>query len=369
METRVPYSIPYLPERTEADVTETFRSTRISGSGTAIDFLENSLKKSLGAKYCFAVSNGSAAIRMALLALGFRPGMRVILPGWGFHVAANIAYGMGAQIEFRDVDSDTWCMNLDGILDSIGQNEDVFLILVHTLGNSSNLDLLNSADKYPGLRIIEDSAEAMFSNYRGKSLGTHFHAGTYSFHAAKTITTGEGGMVSVNSTELAKTCQLIRSHGMTAARPYFHEIAGDNFRLSNLLASVAIGQLHEIKSICQMRSEVFASYLRGLSTMDTNNFIKPTDPEGFFPWGFGLKLGNEKKRISSALTAAGIETRPGFTSASELPYFNPDQVKGGKTLINSNLLSTEVLLLPHYPQLREESIMEICAIILREIGA
>lgn len=368
MEVKVPYSIPYLPPITETDVLDTFRSTRISGSGAAIDFLEESLRHALGANFCFAVSNGSAAIRMALLALGFRPGMRVILPGWGFHVAANIAYGMGAQIEFRDVDNDTWCMDLEGILDTIGQAEDVFLILVHTLGNSSNLDLLKRASEYTGLRIIEDSAEAMFSKYAGKNLGTHFHAGTFSFHAAKTITTGEGGLVSVNSSDLASTCQLMRSHGMTAARPYFHELAGDNFRLSNLLAAVAIGQIKEIDYICQMRSEVYAAYLRDLSFLSPDRFITPIDPEGFFPWGFGIKLGQHKKKIALALANAGIETRPGFTSASELPYFKRQLVGNGNDLINSDVLSAEVLLLPHYPQLSKESIRQICEIIASEIG-
>jgi perosamine synthetase len=347
-------------------VLDTFRSTRISGSGAAIDSLEESLENALGAKFCFAVSNGSAAIRMALLALGFRPGMRVILPGWGFHVAANIAFSMGAKIEFRDVDPDTWCMNLEGILESIGSAEDVFLVLVHTLGNTSDLDFLQNASEYSGLRIIEDAAEAMFSKFRDKSLGTIFDAGTFSFHAAKTITTGEGGLVAVNSPELADTCQLIRSHGMTSERPYFHQLAGDNFRLSNLLATVAIGQLQEIEHICQLRNDVYASYLRNLSFLEASSFLKPLDLSGFFPWGFGIKLGRDREKVVVALANAGIETRPGFTSASQLPYFEEEWVRGDLGLVNSDSLSSEVLLLPHYPRLSEESIQEICQIIATE---
>lgn len=367
MSIRVPYSIPYFPKRTETDVLDTFRSTRISGSGAAIDHMEESLTKLLNSNYGFAVSNGSAAIRMVLLALGFKPGMRVILPGWGFHVAANIAYGMGAKIEFRDVDPDTWCMNLDGVLESIGKTEDVFLVLIHTLGNTSNLDLLEGRSNYSGLRIIEDSAEAMFSKFRGTNLGTFFDAGTYSFHAAKTITTGEGGFVTVNSEELASTCRLIRSHGMKPERPYFHEVAGDNFRLSNLLASIAIGQINEKEIICSKRTEVYEKYLFGLLGVSVDSFIKPLDPEGFFPWGFGLRLGTKRNLIATRLTKLGIETRPGFTSASQLPYINEARILGNGKLSHSDELSEDVLLLPHYPELKDESIAEICETILTEI--
>ena len=367
MAIRVPYSIPYLPERTEVDVLDTFRSTRISGSGSAIDYIEDSLSKLLNANFGFAVSNGSAAIRMVLLAFGFKPGMRVILPGWGFHVAANIAFGMGAKIEFRDVDPDTWCMNLDGILDDIGKTEDVFLILIHTLGNSSNLELLENHANYSGLRIIEDSAEAMFSKYRGKNLGTIFDAGTYSFHAAKTITTGEGGFVTVNSAQMAGTCRLIRSHGMRSERPYFHEIAGDNFRLSNLLASVAIGQINEVDIIYDKRKNVYAQYLTELSDVPDEAFIRPLDPAGFFPWGFGLRLGTKRNVIARRLAEIGIETRPGFTSASQLPYVSEVLIAESGALPHSDKLSEEVLLLPHYPDLAQDSIAEICAIIRDEI--
>ena len=156
---------------------------------------------------------------------------------------------------------------------------------------------------------------------------------------------------------------------MTAARPYFHEIAGDNFRLSNLLAAIAIGQLREIDKICELRNEVYSVYMRELSILQSERFIMPIDPKGFFPWGFGVKLGQDKSRIASALAASGIETRPGFTSATELPYFDPESVHGETKLQNSDLLSAEVLLLPHYPQLTEESVRQICGIILKEIGA
>ena len=367
MSIRVPYSIPYLPKRTEMDILNTFRTTRISGSGAAIDYMEDSLTKLLNANFGFAVSNGSAAIRMVLLALGFKPGMKVILPGWGFHVAANIASSMGGKIEFRDVDPDTWCMNLDGLLESIGKNEDVFLVLIHTLGNTSNLDLLARHVEYPGLRIIEDSAEAMFSKFHGKNLGTFFDAGTYSFHAAKTITTGEGGFVTVNSPNLADKCRLIRSHGMKPERPYFHEVAGDNFRLSNLLASIAIGQIDEMEIICRSRNEVYANYLAGLSAIPEDSFIKPLDLAGFFPWGFGLRLGSRRNQVAARLAEIGVETRPGFTSASQLPYINENLISQGGTLTHSKKLGEEVLLLPHYPDLTEEATEEICATIVAEI--
>lgn len=368
MKVRIPYSVPFMPEQTESDLIEAFRSTRISGSGRALEILESSMAKELSIQHCFAVSNGSAALRMALLTLGFKPGMRVILPGWGFHVAANIAYGMGANLEFRDVDLSSWCMNLDNFFETIEEHEDVFLILIHTLGNSSNLTLLEKAKQFPKLRIIEDAAEAMFSKVNDKFLGTYFDAGTFSFHAAKTITTGEGGLVVVNSDELAATCQLIRSHGMSPERPYFHEIPGDNFRLSNLLASLALAQISELSVILRERKRVFARYKSHLSSLVEGSLIKASDEDGFFPWGFGVRVGEARTQLRRELEKIGVETRPGFSSATQLPYYNGIQVDKNILLQNSDLLSAEVLLLPHYPTLSDEIIDEICGVVLTLIS-
>jgi perosamine synthetase len=333
----------------------------------ALSRLESDIAQLLGAKKALAVSNGSAAIRLAFMSLGLKVGMRVILPGWGFHVAANIAFSMGAKVEFWDVDLNTWCMDLSGIAESINEGEETFIILIHTLGNSSELELLKEFSNSPKVHIIEDAAEALFSKHKGQSLGTIFDFGTFSFHAAKTITTGEGGIIVAKDDEVLKRAALLRSHGMTYKRPYFHELPGDNLRLSNLLASIALSQLEDIETIKSRRNEIYSDYLNELKALPSSSFITPVDPEGFFPWGFGLRVGESRKKIQNTLGEYGIDSRPGFTSSSEIPHFMNSEMYPQGPISNSELLANEVILLPHYPSLTSENVKEISQIVLNAL--
>ncbi len=364
---RIPYSVPHLDKTTETHLLETFHSTQISGSGFALSRLENDIAQLLGTKKALAVSNGSAAIRLAFMSLGLKAGMRVILPGWGFHVAANIAFSIGAKVEFWDVNLNTWCMDLFGIAESIKENEETFIVLIHTLGNASDLELLKEISLSPKVHIIEDAAEALFSNYKGQSLGTIFDFGTFSFHAAKTITTGEGGIIVAKDDEILNRAALLRNHGMTYKRPYFHELAGDNLRLSNLLASIALSQLEDIEMIKSRRNEIYRDYLNELETLPSSSFITPADPGGFFPWGFGLRVGESRKRIQNTLGDCGIDSRPGFTSSSEMPHFMNSEMYPRGPVSNSELLANEVILLPHYPSLTSENVKEISQIVLNAL--
>jgi perosamine synthetase len=359
---RIPYSEPYLTSKTREYLLEAFDNSELSGNGKATQDLERRLSRLLNSPFGLTTSSGSASIRLALMTLGLRTGMRIILPGWGFHVASNIAFTMGARVEFRDVDLDTWCMNLDGIAEDIDEDEDLIIVLVHTLGNSSQLDKLDKIKAYPNVRIIEDAAEAMFSKYKGFSLGTIFDFGTYSFHAAKTITTGEGGFVTPMSEKSNEKARILRNHGMTPDRPYFHHFPGDNLRLSSLLASIALSQLDDLTEILQKRKDIY-EYFEAEINSEKTTFLIPTDAQGFFPWGIGIKLPNQRDLVASSLREIGVDTRPGFSSASSLPYF------GGREKIeqlpNSDLLAKEVLLLPHYPSLSDESTYEISQTIKR----
>ena len=243
---RIPYSIPSLPKESGTSLLNAFSNVEISGSGTEVSALEVNVGKSICVDHSLAVSNGSAALRLAYMTLGLRPGAKVMLPGWGFHVAANIAFSMGAQVEFVDVSSETWCADYSSV-DLTGYGENDFLVLIHTLGNCSDVDFLDS---------------------------------------------------------LPAEC-----------------------------------------------------------------FIKPTDSAGFFPWGFGLRIKEGEFRRSSAeirkhLLTRGIDSRPGFSSATKLPYFDPSMVVDNSTLRNSDQLSNEVILLPHYETLKATEIAEICELIL-----
>ena len=364
----IPYAIPFLPSKSGARLIEAFQNIEISGGGPEIDRLEENVRNSLNAEYSLAVSNGSAALRLAFMALGLGPDSKVLLPGWGFHVAANIAYSMGATLEFVDVDLDTWCADYGSVnQERYGEND--FFVLIHTLGNTSDLGPLEEWNDKRKYSIIEDSAEALFSKFKDRYLGTIFDVGTFSMHAAKTITTGEGGFLVAKNSQVFEKAKLIRSHGVIGREFYVHTLAGDNFRLSNLLAAVANPQFELKENIIHRRNEIYQRYLACLDELSPESFIQPTDPQGFFPWGFGLRIGKEFSKnsieIRDFLGTHGIDTRPGFSSASQLPYFKPSMVAEGGTLANSDQLRREVILLPHYPSMTNNEVEQVCELILK----
>ena len=368
----IPYSIPHLSGQTRSDLIQTFDSGIISGSGPAVSEVESSLAAKLNVKQCLAVSNGSAAIRLAFQVGNLRPGMKVVLPGWGFHVAANIAHSMGAILEFRDVAEDSWCLEIDSNKDLLNFEETSILVLIHTLGNFGKMEAANDFKSSDNLFIIEDSAEALFSHANKRALGTIFDAGTYSFHAAKTITSGEGGLFVASEPKDLDTARLIRNHGMTADRPYFHHVAGDNLRLSNLLASLLLDQIRVIDTIIQDRTKVYETYLNELKVFSSDNFIQPTDRGGFFPWGFGFRVPSSCKlsitEVRKSMKLMGVDTRPGFTSATELPYFDKKMIPKGMNLDISRILSEKVILLPHYPTMTPEDVARVCSSLIKIVS-
>ena len=364
---RIPYAKPYFPAGTSERLLRVFDDGQISGSGESLEHFQKQVREILKSEAVLGVSNGSAAIRLAFQALNMRPGRRVVLPGWGFHVASNVAFSMGANVEFRDVSQGSWCLEIDSIQDLLESKEETIIVLIHTLGNSSSLNLADKFRATPTIKIIEDSAEAFLSEVKGRQLGTFFDIGTYSMHAAKTITTGEGGFVSVNDKDLIETTRLLRNHGMDPKNPYTHLFPGDNFRISNLLAELAIPQLEVIDFVYQERLRVYRRYQDNLKGLPAAKFLNENDSEGFFPWGVCVRFdGVDLKFIPNLRThlqAKGVDTRPAFTSAEQLPYYSSTSNAATGSLAVSNKLSIESVLLPQFVELSNNDIDDVCELI------
>jgi perosamine synthetase len=371
MSIRIPYAIPEITEIERMSLLEAFDDGQYSGSGKKIVELEKQLSEILQTPNVSTTSNGSSAIRLAFAALDVDKDTEVFVPGWGFHVAANIAQSIGASVNCIDVDLETWTIDLGGFFEKLNPRKKTCLIITHTLGNTPDLTKLNLRTNYPKLTIIEDAAEALFSSYKGNYLGTYGDAGTFSFHAAKTISTGEGGFCVFKSRDIHSKAELIKTHGMKPDKPYYHEVVGDNYRLSNLLAALAIPQLERRTRIIESRLKIYENYSQEFKATNRIQMLKPTDPSGFFPWGVGIRIigstFESNKKLRSDLRTKGVDTRPGFSAAFDLPYLNQNE-ELRKNLKNSGTLSNEIILLPHYPKLIEKDIEYISEEIINLIS-
>ena len=334
---------------------QALKSTWIS-DGSFIKRFETKFSQYLKCKDSITVSNGTAAIHLIYLSLGLKRGDEVIIPGFGYMAAANIAIQMGLKPVFADVDQNTFCVTSEQIKKRISKKTKL-IVLIHTYGNVCDLKSIIKIAKKKKIPVLEDSAESFGSKYNNKESGTFGDIGTYSFQATKTITTGEGGMIiTKKGKEFSNKIRSIKSHGVLKTR-YYHIYPGHNFRLTNIQAAIGCAQLEKFSQIKKARKRVYDSYKKlfqdidGIKLQEFNKKVSPV------VWTFAILL-DEKKfpsrdKIIKVLYKKGIETRNGFYSPCRLPLFKKYKTSHLK---NSNNLSKNVICMPFFAGLKNKQI-------------
>ncbi len=363
----IPWSQPDLKTEDKRLLIKSFDSTWISG-GYYIQKFEESFSKFVGTKAAISVNNGTSAISLVFQTLKLKPGDEIIIPGFGYLAAANLALQYNLKPIFVDVDIDSFCVEACKIEKKI-TNKTKLIVVINTYGNVCDLKEIIKIGKKYSLPVLEDSAESLGSTYFKKQSGTLGDFGTYSFQATKTITTGEGGMViAKNNNKYLKRMSLIRSHGVDKKR-YYHILPGNNYRLTNLQASIGYSQLKRIKKIKLIRKKIFNIYLDTLKRnkdISFQIFNKNVDP---LVWTLAVRL-NHKKDINRDLIIKKmlnnkIETRNGFYSPNYLKIFKKFW---SKSLVNSDRLSKYIICLPFYNNLKKKEILYIAEKFLKTIS-
>jgi len=208
----IPIAEPNLGPREIELVNETLTSNWISSSGIYVQEFEDSFSRYTGAKNVLSVCNGTQAIALALAALGIEPGDEVIVPALTFGATANAVIQVGAIPIFADVDASTFGLS-QATIERVVTSKTKAILIVHLYGRPSNLEEILSYAKPRNILVIEDCAEALGTTFQNLHVGTQSDAGTFSFFANKTITTGEGGMVCFKDKAAYEKAKLIRSHG------------------------------------------------------------------------------------------------------------------------------------------------------------
>jgi perosamine synthetase len=309
---------------------EALASTWIT-HGPFVDRFESEIAGRMAVSHALSASNGTTALHMVYLALGIRPGDEIIIPGFAFMAAANIALQMQAVPVFAEVDPGTWCLNAGEILSLAGEKK---------------------------IAVIEDAAEAFLSRYKGKMAGTLGTAGCYSFQSTKTVTTGEGGMVVTSDEALYEAMSLYRNHGMLRKRHYWHELPGNNFRLTNIQAALGCAQMENLDRITAERLRVHERYRANLS--ETDGLVLQEFPAEVDPvlWSMAVKLDSgaygDRDNILAGMSEFGIETRPGFYAAGLMRIYNFPRLPVCEEI------SRRVISLPTYPLLSNDQIDYVC---------
>lgn len=357
----IPWQRPVFWGNEKRYVTDALESTWISG-GAYIERLEHELSRILGRKHALTCSNGTTALLLSYLSLGLQPGDEVIVPGFAFMAAANMALHMKLKPVFAEVDRRTWCITADAVEAKITSRTRI-IVPIHSYGNVCNMPEIMELAKRKKLVVIEDCAESIFSEYDSQYCGTFGRIGTFSFHAAKTITTGEGGLVVTDSDKAYRQMLLCRNQGFARPGTYYHEVAGYNFRLTNLQAALGCAQLEQIETIISERKRIHQGYIKQLRGRDAITLQHFPGRVNSVLWAIAVRLDTRafpqgRDTVMQQLRERNIETRPGFVASSLLPIYEPH------SLPICEEISRNTISLPTFAALQDEQIEFICAQLL-----
>lgn len=356
----IPVYRPVLNGNEKKYVNECLDSTWISSRGDFIPRFENGFSDYLNVQAATTVSNGTVALHLALHALGVGPGDEVIVPTLTYIASVNAIAYVGATVVFVDSLEDTWNVDPDQVAAKITSKTKAIMI-VHLYGNPCAMDQLESICSDHDLYLIEDAAEAFGSRYQDKYVGSFGDVATFSFFGNKTITTGEGGMLTSNNETLIKRAAYLKSQSVSAVKEYWHNELGFNFRMTNICAAIGVAQLENIDNILQKKQKIAEWYQAGLKDIDVKFQVTEEGSVNSY-WMVTILAKNNAIRdeIRSYLELHGVETRPIFYPAHKMPAFFQDEY-----FPVAETLSKRGINLPSFPDLCVEDVSYICELIKR----
>ncbi len=332
----IPLSVPNLNGNEWEYVKDCLDTGWISSVGSYVTRFEDAVANYVGAKYGIAAVNGTAAIHISLHLLGVTWKDYVIIPNITFVATANAVKYTGADPILIDADPDTWQMDLDLLEDFLENDTDVnddgtrfykkdkrkikAILPVHVQGNIGDINrLLAIAQKY-SLPIVEDSAEALGSTYKGKHAGTFGKLGCLSFNGNKIISTGGGGVIVTDDEELAKKAKHITTTAKTDPMEYYHDEVGFNYRLVNVLAALGVAQMEQLDGFVQRKQEIGDFYKSELQGIADIGFQKVLPEVNHNNWLFTIQT-KDQKALLSHLNTNKVISRPFWMPMYRLPMY------------------------------------------------
>lgn len=327
---RYQVAAPDLSGNEAAYVKDCLESTWISSQGRFLDEFEARLARYTGVKHAVATCNGTVALHLALAAMGLGAGDEVIVPSLTFIATANAVRYCGATPVFADSDPETGCIDPESAARLVTPRTKG-IVPVHLYGHPCDMDALDLLAERHGLWIVEDAAEAIGAEHRGRRAGSLARAGMFSFFGNKTVTTGEGGAVTTDDDQLAKRLKLLRGQGMTPDRRYWHEALGFNYRMTNLAAAIGVAQMERVDELVDHRRRLagwYHSELAGRSLL-TLPGERPEVKHAYWMYSVLLPEGVDRVKVMQRLASRDVETRPYFYPAHEMPMYLDCPSDGG----------------------------------------
>jgi dTDP-4-amino-4,6-dideoxygalactose transaminase len=325
-------SSPHMGGHEMKYIEDAFQSNWIAPLGPNVTAFENELGELLNIGHVAALTSGTAAIHLALIILGIKPGDEVISSSFTFSATVNPIVYLGADPILIDSEKDSWNMSPEllekAIIDRLAKGKKPkAIIIVHLYGMPAKIgELMNIASRYE-IPVIEDAAEALGSKYNGKACGTFGEVGILSFNGNKIITTSGGGALVSTNNEHIKKARFLATQARDHAPHYQHSQIGYNYRMSNVLAGIGRGQLKVLQDRVAKRRSNFDFYFQNLNTIDGISFLKEENHSFSNRWLTTIIVDPRKtngltcKDIQKFMDNENIETRPLWKPMHLQPVF------------------------------------------------
>ena len=367
MEWRVPLADIDFGEAEEEAVRQVIRSGWLS-MGEVTQGFERDFAAFIGAKHTLAVTNATAALHLACLAVGIGAGDEVIVPSLTFVATANAVRYTGATPVFADVESLDWLNISPASIESRITERTRAILVVHYAGFPCDMPAIMDIARRHTLTVLEDSAHAIGSTLTGRTLGTWGAVGCFSFFSNKNMTTGEGGMLATDDDALAERLRILRSHGMTSlswdrhqGHAYSYDVVdlGYNYRIDEMRSALGRVQLGKLPNYNQRRQHLTALYRELLTELA---------PEVQMPFGEErgascyhilpvlLPSGTDRIRFMEGLKSHGVQTSIHYPPVHQFQIYHDDWQKRGASLPVTEEAAARQVTLPLYPTMRDEQV-------------
>jgi dTDP-4-amino-4,6-dideoxygalactose transaminase len=358
----IPITRPSVGEEEAAAAADVVRSGWLT-QGERVEEFENSVARYVGSDHAVAVSNCTSALHLALVAAGIGPGDEVICPSFTFIATANAIVHAGARPVFVDIEPRTYNMDPELIEAAITPRTKA-VMPVDQIGLAADIPSISVIAERHGLTVIEDAAPSLGSEVGGRRVGSLSKLTCFSFHPRKSITTGEGGVITTGDPDLAAWLRRVRSHAASTSDLHRHRSGagafeeyrelGYNYRMTDIQAAIGIVQMRKLDPILTERRRLAKRYAELLQAQDW--LETPFEPAGYLhtfqSYCVRLRPPAQRDAVMADLAGRGIASRRGVMAIHLEPYYRT--IAAGIRLPVTERCSSETLLLPLFPGLTDD---------------
>lgn len=372
----IPYGRQHITAEDIAAVREVLESDFLT-QGPALPAFERNIAKRCQAQYVVAVSNATAALHLACLALDLQPGDRLWTSPNSFVASANCGLYCDAEVDFVDIDPNTWNISTTALAQKLQQAErdgvlPKVMVVVHFAGLPCDMASIHELCQRYRIKLIEDASHAVGARYRDEPVGNCRYSDitVFSFHPVKIVTTGEGGALTTQDPHLAQRLRLLRSHGITREPSlltqtdiggwyYEQQLLGYNYRMTDIAAALGSSQLQRLDQYLARRAELVANYQQRLAHLSDKLLMQHAAPDSGSSWHLfvialrhGENVAGSRKNLYQHMRQAGIGVNVHYRPIYLQPYYQ--QLGFGKHYcVNAEHYYEGALTLPLHPQLTE----------------